>query len=303
MATQKLPANLIIGTDLEGDADHAVHAGLSLAQRFGSEVEVVHAVDFPPAVWMSIDAATLASIQGEAVAAAAERVRARLREVEERLGLGTGAVAEHLQVLPGTAAQVLIQRAAERAADLLVLGAHHRHGLFDFGSTARAVLSHAPCPVWVQPGEVEPIRRILAPVDLSEPSLDALAMACRLAAELEAEVEALFCYPPAGQHYTAGAQVELGWPGYSVERLRDDVRAEFERVLDQFDWGGVSHTSTFVEGHPPDRIREREAECDLVVMGTHGRTGLARFLLGSVAYAVLKHARKPVLALRDAGGE
>jgi len=63
-------------------------------------------------------------------------------------------------------------------------------------------------------------------------------------------------------------------------------------------WRGVAHTSTFADGAPTEKILELSEAADLVVMGTHGRTGLASVLLGNVAYGVLKRSEKPVLALR-----
>jgi hypothetical protein len=62
------------------------------------------------------------------------------------------------------------------SADLIVLGALRRRPAIDFGSTARAVLAKATCPVWVQPGPVGTIRRILVPVDLSDLGADGLAL-------------------------------------------------------------------------------------------------------------------------------
>jgi len=66
-----------------------------------------------------------------------------------------------------------------------------------------------------------------------------------------------------------------------------------------FDWGGVDHGTSFVEGVPAEVILARADWADMIAMGTHGRTGFAAALLGSVAYSVVRHATKPVLVVRD----
>jgi nucleotide-binding universal stress UspA family protein len=193
---------------------------------------------------------------------------------------------------------VLLERAREMPADLIVLGALRRRATIDFGSTARAVLAKSPCPVWVQPGPVEKIRRILVPVDLSDESLLALSMACDLAPRFKATVIAMHAFD-------RSRLMGVPWDGYAqwvdYEAIRRGSLEVFESAMKAFDWQDVEHETSFVDGAPADEILSSSRTADLVIMGTHGRTGLASALLGSVAYQVLKTTTRPVVVVRKPG--
>jgi nucleotide-binding universal stress UspA family protein len=85
----------------------------------------------------------------------------------------------------------------------------------------------------------------------------------------------------------------------ALDDLRRSSRIEFETALSEFDWKGIEHTARFEEGDPAERVLELEHDFDLIVMGTHGHTGLSAAVLGSVTYSVMRAARIPVLALRE----
>ena len=136
------------------------------------------------------------------------------------------------------------------------------------------------------------IRTILHPTDFSERSQDAFGLACALARDYGARLIVLHVadvptvaygegiVPPNPEESRAAAQEQL-------DRLRvprADVRAE--RRLEQ--------------GDPVTEILRvaREAGADLIVLGTHGRTGLGRLLMGSVAEQVVRRAACPVLTVR-----
>jgi nucleotide-binding universal stress UspA family protein len=201
-----------------------------------------------------------------------------------------------LRVTPGPPARVLLERAAEFQADLVVLGPHSKASFFDFGSTARAVLSRTVTPVWSQLGAVEPVTSILVPVDFSAHSREALNHARALAERLHASVRVLHCYEPPTFAFDGTFDGASG-PTYVVEQDRGAAEEELVRWMEDVDWGPVEAQSSFVEGAPARRIAQHAAAHDLVVMGTHGRTGLTRFVLGSVTYAVLRRSPVPVLAI------
>ena len=76
----------------------------------------------------------------------------------------------------------------------------------------------------------------------------------------------------------------------SVLEVRERESADFDRAMSAFDWSGVEHTAEFHEGTAAEGILELASSSDLVVIATHGRTGLAAAVLGSVARSVLQHA-------------
>jgi nucleotide-binding universal stress UspA family protein len=135
-----------------------------------------------------------------------------------------------------------------------------------------------------------PIRKILHPTDFSEHSRAAFDLACALARDYGAELVILHVnratpiYAPDG--IVVGVPVEE--PYELRERLAqirpEDPRVKFEHKL--------------VDGDPAEQIIKAAAGMDLIVLGTHGTTGLARLLMGSVAETVLRKAACPVLTVR-----
>lgn len=288
--------SILVGVSSVEHSEHAIVTGLEFAQREGARVELVHAMPVPLAHWPRSDPAQLA----RALAGERARLEAELRGMLARRGGNVGKleVRELLHVFSGSAAQVLLDRAVAVGADLLVLGPHGKRLLFDFGDTARAVLAKATCAVLVQPAHFRPFRRILVPIDLSEDSLYALGRAVQLARERGARIDTLHCFTLPDLNNAMGMGHPVAEPARVVEQVREGTRQEFERALSGMDWQGVQHVDHFVEGAPAPAIQDLQHEVDLIVMGSHGRTGLAAAVLGSVAYSVLKHAEVPVLAMR-----
>ncbi len=84
----------------------------------------------------------------------------------------------------------------------------------------------------------------------------------------------------------------------AMERPREAAAAYLAGAVRKVSRGDVTVTTRVLEGDPVERIVEAAREGDLVVMSTHGRTGVGRFLIGSVAERVVRHAPVPVLVVR-----
>jgi nucleotide-binding universal stress UspA family protein len=141
-----------------------------------------------------------------------------------------------------------------------------------------------------------PIHRILVPVDFSPCSRAALEYAAELADRNDAKVEVLHVHEPAPY---VGPSVLAMMP--SPPRRWDETQGDVLRELEGFVGGARDHLRVRVEtGLPGDVIPAvaKQGDFDLIVMGTHGRSGLARALLGSVAETVMRRAPVPVLTLR-----
>lgn len=149
---------------------------------------------------------------------------------------------------------------------------------------------------------METTRRILVPVDFSEPSRVALEQACRMAAELPGSViELLHVVEPPVSLPGGGLAASGGLYYMTGQRAFRDAQKQIDQVLasvagrDRFD------VHARVEpGYPTEtilRVAEQSA-FDLIVMGTHGRTGLRHLVMGSVAETVVRRAPCPVLTVR-----
>lgn len=297
-----LPRHVLCGLDAEGRAQPAVQAAVWLAETLGAEVEFTHAFPPRPVLWgKKADMPEWVAGTEATGRLLREALREAVRTAPTELGLRTSADALRLHVASGHPAQVLLDRARAANADLVVLGPHAKHGRLDFGGTARGVLAHAVHGVWVQPERPKLVKRILVPVDLSETSLAALRLARDLAERIDAKLTAMqaFLPPTLGAMFPSSESVG---PGYVVEHLLRAERDQFEAAMSAFEWRGVAHTTRFEQGEPADVALELQGEHDLIVLGTHGRTGLSAALLGSVAQAVLRSSKTPVLALRQAKG-
>ena len=146
------------------------------------------------------------------------------------------------------------------------------------------------------------IKRILVPVDFSPCSRAAFEYAASLASQLGASLEVLHVWTETN---FVGPDVVAAAFGQPPTTFKEYERAAAAKEMEQF-------LSTFRTARKPaikSHIEDGEAYstivklaeqrgCELIVMGTHGRTGLARVLLGSVAENVVRHAHCPVLTVR-----
>jgi nucleotide-binding universal stress UspA family protein len=137
---------------------------------------------------------------------------------------------------------------------------------------------------------------ILVPTDGSEEGERAVEHAIDLAATHDASLVAVYVVNTAGY---AGLPMETSMEGVD-HMLRDEGARALGRVVDLADERGVPVERRLVDGSPSKRIVAvaEEADCDLVVMGTHGRGGIDRLLLGSVAERVVRESPVPVLTVR-----
>lgn len=144
------------------------------------------------------------------------------------------------------------------------------------------------------------IRHILCPLDFSRFSRHALEQAVALAREFGAEIAALHVHAgaPVAEVVTAGPAT-LGDRSAPVAPQAVSLMRELREVADEVEAAGVTVQTLLADGDPVAAIVEHAAawRADLIVMGTHGRTGFERLLLGSVAEKVLRKAPCPVLTV------
>ena len=139
------------------------------------------------------------------------------------------------------------------------------------------------------------IRRILVPVDMSEYSRAALEVACELARACQADLHLMHAYGLSSSDYPYMAYMSTDVERHVVENSRRELEEWSKRCVPG-DLPPKLHTSP---KEPRVAVLEaaEELEADLIVMGTHGRSGLKRVLLGSVAEYVVRSATRPVLTV------
>lgn len=136
-------------------------------------------------------------------------------------------------------------------------------------------------------------KRILCPIDFSENSESALEYASMLAQEAGAKL--FMIYVDDRQ-----ATYDAGFAGYVPPPEEAEVlEQQLQNTRPTVD--GVAYEHHLLFGHPADAIVDfaKSRDIDLIVMGTHGRTGVARLVMGSVAEAVVRRSECPVLTLKQ----
>ena len=142
------------------------------------------------------------------------------------------------------------------------------------------------------------VKTVLVPYDFSEHADRALTWAHDFAADWGATIIVLNATPP----ITHVAHAELTWETDRIEaELLADAEKRLEELAQRMRSQGVSFKTQAIRGDPVGSICQaaEQDQVDLIIMGSHGRTGLAHVFLGSVAERVVRHAPCPVLVVRE----
>ncbi len=146
------------------------------------------------------------------------------------------------------------------------------------------------------------LTRILVPTDFSDTSDAALAYAKTLAGQLGASLHLLHVFADPYAVATYSPEVYAPLPPDVRERTLEDIETRLQERLDPTEQRRFRGTTEVVTGLTAKQIVRYAAahDIDLIVMGTHGRRGVAHLLLGSVAEHVVRTAECPVLTVREA---
>ncbi len=298
--TKALMTRILLATDFSDGAACAQDYAVYLASHWGATLEILHVIEAPHRLSAETES-LVAVMQARAEAARQlEQVRDDLarRDVSAKVRLVLGNPAEHISLA-----------AKSQGAELVVLGVRGRTNLLYglIGSTAERVVTEGPCPVLAVPGLHEEagkpsaargapsIRHILAPLDFSSPSLDAVEYAIQLANGLGATVTLMHVLEPVCYDLDCGLGVveqEAGKRDHWNRQLAElqTLVASFGLAADVEISGGIASDAILASA-----LRSRS---DLIVMGTHGRRGVSAERFGSVAEAVLRRATCPVLTVK-----
>ena len=139
-------------------------------------------------------------------------------------------------------------------------------------------------------------KTILVPTDFSEPADRALDYALELSVKLGSRVIVMHAYEITPLDLLDGVLVATG---DARERLEQAAQASLDANIAKHEHRGVALTSLLTVGEPRESIQAtaEEVGADLIVIGTHGRRGLSRALLGSVAEYIVRTATRPVLTV------
>lgn len=286
---------IVVGVATVDEPDPALATAIRLAESTGAVLHAVHVVDPPipiPIAYrmgggaLAIDPA-VEQAHREAIRAAVEAQSARI--ATRRHGF-------HAHVLTGSAHAELTAFATEIGAELIVIGATRAGKAWQnvVGTTAERILRESTVPVLVLHRPFfRSVERILLTTDLSELSAAvhdrALDVAERLFDPRELEVRSLLVL---GYHLPPP-------PPLPAEAVEEAGSLEMQRFLSARKPRGFGVSGRVRVGEAPMEINvEADAwGADLIVLGTRGRSGLPRYVFGSVAAATLRDATRNVLVI------
>jgi nucleotide-binding universal stress UspA family protein len=205
-------------------------------------------------------------------------------------------------VIAGDPFDGILRAAASAGADLVVMGAHRKQLLRDIlvGTTIERVIRTGPHPVLMVNGEVEqPYRTALAAVDLSEPSVNAIRTGMALGLPGGGRLGLVHAFLPLAK----GMMLYSGLDRDTIDGHVADERVRATRELIAFlEANGLNdhgQTVRVEEGAPFEVISKAVTQLkpDVLIIGTHGRTGIAKALLGSVTEEVLRLLDVDILAV------
>lgn len=203
------------------------------------------------------------------------------------------------------AAPTILDYAADHGVDLIVMGSHGRRGFrrLLLGSVTEEVVRTARCPVLVVrhlPDAPAPhdVDRVIVPVDFSAFSEGQIQAAVELATTFDVPLELVHAVEPI-------PYAQMSYPiAVDVEDFKRHAQQRIDRLLEQLD-GKLEASGRAIVGMADEVVIEfaEESESPLVVMSSHGHSGVTRLLLGSTTERLLRRASCPVLVTWAGGGE
>ncbi|MFB6265418.1 MAG: universal stress protein [Bradymonadaceae bacterium] len=290
---------VLAATDFSESSRTAVRQAAEIADRRGTELVLVHAVEAASGsrTWIYTPS-EVDRMEEEWREAALERLEDFYSDLEAP-AVSPSEVT--LRVQMGAGDDGVLDAANAVEADLVVLGATGANRVEDalVGSTPQTVARRCPEPVLVVPrtGRVGPYEHVLAPVDFTDCSRESVERAISIARRDGAELTILHAY-----HFAVvdSTYLPTNLPAESIETYEQRVSERLERLVDSLDLSGVDCSVLRGEGFADEVIVDTvdEVGADAVVMGTHGRRGLDRLFLGSTATKVLRQMPTTVMTVR-----
>ena len=297
--------NILFPTDFSRCADQALIHAVYLAENYGATLHLLHVV-------------TLFKDQPDVLSNELAETEVLIRKLEEKAEIELNNVAnahgnDDMEIVGKqkraiSAAPAILEYSSKNGIDLIVMGTHGRRGIEHLllGSAAEEVVRLADCTVFTirESEEIKPIKlfeKILVPIDFSEHSKKALAYAKEIADSYGANLQLLHVIEdtihPAFSLSGKSSIFDL------VPGIEEDCRRRIEKLIQET---GVSkeNTEIIVKGGQAahDIIKfAKENSSDLVVIATHGLTGIEHLLLGSVTEKVVRMAPCPVFTVKSFG--
>ncbi|PKP71308.1 MAG: universal stress protein [Alphaproteobacteria bacterium HGW-Alphaproteobacteria-5] len=278
---------ILVATDFSERSDRAIRRATLLAKTTGASLTLIHVVDDdqPQRILQAEQQASEAVLAEQTLS---------LRKIDE--------LACTFRIVLGDPFEGIATAVREDNADLLIIGPHRRRALRDVfvGTTAERTIRASNRPVLMANGvPAAPYRNVLVAVDLSECSATAVRALQQLGLETSAAVSVIHVFdaPAAGLMVQASSTKDQIKAYLADEEER--ASGELATFLEECDLMPTRRIMKYSESSTAHTIcaAAQEISADLIAVGTRGRTGIAKALLGSVAEEVLRISDRDVLAV------
>ncbi len=290
-------AKILVASDFSDASDEALREADATARTAGAKLAVVHVI---PDVQSLNPLFPQRNMGSELDSAGLEaRVRGLLDErIKAVLGREPGDIERFVEV--GLDYSEIIRRAEDYKPSLLFVGSVGRTGLTRalMGSVAEKVVRYAHCPVVIarKPSKTGVV---IAATDLSKPSIEAVKVAADQARVRKAKLVVVHAMDFGSAAFFGELGMFFGGaqPSVDVPAVLASAKAALTAALAS---ANIQGEALAINGSPSAAVHDLAIErgAELVVVGTHGRTGLARLALGSVAESIIRHVTCSVLAVR-----
>lgn len=295
---------ILVALDESSVAEQVLPYARFLARRLTLPIELVTAVDFA-------GIASSASHEVRKFDTLLDDIRSATEAYLERISKTFPEIAITHSVRIGKPADIIIDKANQEKGTLIMMATHGRSGLSRWllGSVAEKVLRSTTNPLLLvrageggkHNGEVK-FERIVVPLDTSALAETALSDATDLAKKLNLPITVAHAYlAPLSAYYSAGDQYNPHYKSLATQ-LKGEARKYLESKVEELKRNGVEKVSSvFLEGSPAEEIiaLTRREPNSLLAICAHGRSGVQRWLLGSVTEKVVRHTEDPLLIIRE----
>lgn len=284
---------VLVALDGSEIAEKALPYATELCRQFGSDLDLI-------------------SVSPEKETGSGRLLSTYLGKLVE--GIREEGIRTHPVLLYGSVAESIIDYADRNQISLIVMTTRGLSGLtrWVMGSTAEKLLRASRVPLLVikaEPQEKAPqgkaiFQQILVPLDGSTVGETALPLARALTTKLGAGLSLLQVVPRA---YEVAVAIDYvpGYPEQVISNLREGALAYLKTVKERLGKNGVDASMEVRIGNPSEEIINyaEETKADLIAMSTHGRSGISRWVLGSVTAKVVRAIKTPVLLVRAGGAK
>jgi nucleotide-binding universal stress UspA family protein len=286
-------SNIVVATDFSESSRAALLVAIDLAKRSFSKVHAVHVITYLEDMFRA----------GRYPIPDTKWRNAIQQSLDKFFPEGLYSNYERKTLIDGSVPHEILRYANFHQCELIVTGSHGRGALkrLLLGSVTTALTRTSQIPVMIVPEDKSNVdlpsfARILVPTDFSPTSIKAIRFAVQLAQFLKSEIHLVHVVDPPA---IATFKQNYDLPKISIPKTCElNVDLSLFEMIDEY--SGISEPKVRTcFGDPAEELLHYASEqnCDLIVMGTHGRSSLERTLMGSVTTSILAHTRIPIITL------